>query len=353
MTGKETWRHGDAGTRRKSGRLRVPGSPRPPVPASPHLPVPASPRLPVPASAAILALALTTLSLVTVGTGSLAQRRRANQDGSHSSHLRDSLSPEARETVELAIDVVCTERKKDPQGSVPIDDMQARPSLPVQNREAVAGAQRAQRLLPVARDLVISSLRQLAIEYNFPGTKGYEARFQRAIARVQAVRRVRPDADSRDNASVFLRNPHSITFGTIFLAGLPSDEGMISVLAHELMHIADGDEDSLKSLFRAVGNRASDLTGLRIHDQRAEELSCDLVGAMAARSYVSDLPSYEPLPRRIARSIEHNCVDEDEGDADHLSPRNTIRALLSLDQSLSRELVYGRDEKMPARSIRK
>jgi predicted Zn-dependent protease len=50
--------------------------------------------------------------------------------------------------------------------------------------------------------------------------------------------------ESRDNASVFLSKPHVITFGTIFLAGLRSDEGMISVLAHELMHIADGDNDS-------------------------------------------------------------------------------------------------------------
>jgi predicted Zn-dependent protease len=54
--------------------------------------------------------------------------------------------------------------------------------------------------------------------------------------------------DSRDNASVFLSRPHVITFGTIFLAGLRSDEGMISVLAHELMHIADGDNDSLRPL---------------------------------------------------------------------------------------------------------
>ena len=133
MTGKETRRHGvtgDGDTMRpqeirgrgdgETGRhdhqtTPVAPSARPPVPASLRLPVPASPRLRVPASAAIVALALTTLSLVTVGTGSLAQRRRANQDGSHSSHLRESLSPEARETVERAIDVVCTERKKDPK----------------------------------------------------------------------------------------------------------------------------------------------------------------------------------------------------------------------------------------------
>jgi hypothetical protein len=219
--------------------------------------------------------------------------------------------------------------------------MQARPSLPVRSPEAVAGAQRAQRLLPIARSLVVVSLRQLAKDYAFR-SQGNQSSLQRAIARVEAVKTIRPDVDSRDNASVFLRNPRTIVFGTIFLAGLPSDEGIISVLAHELVHIADGNEDNLRLLFRAVGNRASNLTGMKIHDQRAEELTCDLVGTLAARAYVSSSPSYEPLPRRISRSLEHNCVDQDEGDDDHLSPRNTIRALLSLNPTLSRELVYGR-----------
>jgi hypothetical protein len=220
--------------------------------------------------------------------------------------------------------------------------MQARPSLPVRSPEAVAGAQRAQRLLPTARNLVVASLRQLAKDYGFRNSKSNQARLQRAIAHVEAVRNIRPDVDSRDNASVFLRNPRTIVFGTIFLAGLPSDEGILSVLAHELVHIADGNEDSLSLLFRALGNRASNLTGMKIHDQRAEELSCDLVGTLAARSYVASSPSYESLPRRIARSLEHNCVNQDEGDDDHLSPRNTIRALLALNPELARELVYGR-----------
>jgi hypothetical protein len=220
--------------------------------------------------------------------------------------------------------------------------MQGRPSLPVQSPEAVAGAQRAQRLLPIARDLVIVSLQQLAREYNLNSSKGRNPKIQRAINRVEAVKNIRPDVDSRDNASVFLRNPHTIVFGTIFLAGLPSDEAIISVLAHELVHIGDGGEDGLSSLFRALGNRASQLTGWKINGQRAEELTCDLVGTLVARDYVSRTPSYEPLPRRISRSLEHNCVDQDEGDDDHLSPRSTIRALLTLSSTLSRELVYGR-----------
>jgi hypothetical protein len=288
------------------------------------------------------------LLVIALSTGSLdatAQKRKKQSSQSNrtlTSHSRDVLSPEAREMVELAGAVVCKERIKDPKGSVPIDDMQARLSLPVRSPEAVAGAKRAQRLLPIAKSLVIASLRRLAKDYYFYGSKYYDARLQRAIAHVEAVKHIWPDEGSRDNASVFLRNPHTIVFGTIFLAGLPSDEGIVSVLAHELVHIADGSEDSLNLLFRAVGNRASKLTGMKIHEQRAEELTSDLVGTLAARSYVNSSPSYEPLPRRISRSLEHNCVDQDEGDDDHLSPKNTIRALLALNPTLSRELVYGR-----------
>lgn len=285
------------------------------------------------------------ITLAGVSFAALAQKRknaRLQRNVSLTSHSRESLSPEAREMLELASVVVCKERLRDPKGSVPIDDMQGRPSLPVRSTEAIAGAKRAQRLLPIAKGLVVTTLRGLAKDYAFGNTRGSETGLQRAIARVEVVRNIRPDVDSRDNASVFLRNPHTIVFGTIFLAGLPSDEGIISVLAHELVHIADGSEDSLNLLFKAVGNRASKLTGLKIHDQRAEELTSDLVGTLSARSYVVAAPSYEPLPRRLSRSMEHNCVDQDEGDDDHLSPRNTIRALLALNPMLSHELVYGR-----------
>lgn len=287
---------------------------------------------------------LSLIIAITLANGSFGIFGQTGPDRTSlkTSHSRDALSPEARELVELASGVVCKERIGDPSGSVPIDEMQGRPSLPVQSPEAVAGVQRAQRLLPIARNLVVISLRQLAKDYNLTGSKGYNLKIQRAIARVEAVKNIRPDVDSRDNASVFLKTPHTIVFGTIFLAGLPSDEGIISVLAHELVHIGDGGEDGLNFLFRALGNQASQLTGLKIQRQRAEELTCDMVGMLAARAYVSATPSYEPLPRRISRSLEHNCVDQDDGDDDHLSPRSTIRALLTLSPTLSRELVYGR-----------
>jgi hypothetical protein len=156
---------------------------------------------------------------------------------------------------------------------------------------------------------------------------------------VEAVRRIKPDVDSRDNASVLLRDPRVIDFGTIFLAGLRSDEAMISVLAHELTHIASGEANSLRPLFRAIARRAAVRTGLSIQGQRAEELACDLVGMTAARAFIKETPSWEPLPRRLARAVEHNCVDDDASDDDHLSPRSTIRALFALDVGLASEVL--------------
>lgn len=302
-----------------------------------------------------LMAALCFLILLYVSGGSEAQKRkhsRSRTNPTQASHLLMTMSPEEREMIDRATKVICLERRGDPKGSVPIDDMQARPSLPVRSPEAVEGAERAQRLLPIARQLVISSLRELAGDYYPDPNPDYERRLRRAILRVDAVTRVRPNMESRDNASVFLRTPHTITFGTIFLAGLPSDEGMISVLAHELVHIADGDHDTLRWLFRAIGNRASSLTALNVQNQRAEELTCDLVGAMAAGALISGSPSYEPLPRRLARSVEHNCVEQDDGDEDHLSPRSTIRAVLALDPVLTRELLSGREERPPKKTTK-
>lgn len=281
---------------------------------------------------------LLILVLTSVSVGVFPQRK-------NSSHGRPTMSPEARALVEEASGIVCTQAKLDPKSSVAIDEMQARPSLPVQHPDAHSGAQRAQKLLPIAKALVISSLRQLVVEYDFHKSRRFERRIQQAIARVNAVRRVRPDMESRDNASVFLSRPQVITFGTIFLAGLRSDEGMISVLAHELMHIADGENDSLRLLVAAVGNKATDLTGLDVQGQRGEEITCDLIGAMSVRAYVADTPSYESIARRLARSIQHNCVEIDEGDEDHLSPRSTIRALLALHPAMVRELINDREER--------
>ena len=243
----------------------------------------------------------------------------------------DTVDPQE---LERAMGVICTERSRDPIGSSPIDEMQTLASLELNHPKAIVGAQRARRLLPVAKELVIEALRQLAVE-NKIGLKGVKA----AAMRVHAVTEVVPDPDLRDNAAVIMNDPNTIRFGTIFLVGLPSDEGMMSVLAHELTHIADGRQNSLQTLFNLIGKRAARLTGLRINGQKPEELACDLVGALATRYLVMRTSSNESLTQRLARSLEHNCVDDDETDEEHLSPRSTMRAVLALDPVLARELT--------------
>jgi hypothetical protein len=267
----------------------------------------------------------------------LAQTPR--RSGAHSTTSRDAFTPADRRLVERAIGATCAERIRDPFGSTPIDEMQSRPSLAANNTDAVAGARRAERLLPATRRLVTDAIIELAKQYDLYGNTAARMRVSSATARVESVRRVKPDVDARDNASVVLREPRTIEFGTIFLAGLKSDEAMISVLGHELTHIASGQPDSLRPLFRAIGKRAAARTGLHIQGQRAEELACDMVGVVAVREYINQTPSWEPLPRRIARAFEHNCVDDDASDDDHLSPRQTIRALFALDVSLASELA--------------
>lgn len=247
---------------------------------------------------------------------------------------------EARQEIEelarRAMLVACTEREQDPQGSAPIDEMQARPSLPLRHAEVLDGVERAERLLPVAKTLAAESLRTLLREYGIKESAAVRA----AFTRLAGVRDIKPDIELRDNASVIYKEPRTIRFGTIFLAGLRSDEGMLSVLAHELTHVADGAQGSLVALFRGVARRASGATQLqRINLRRGEELTCDLVGALAVRAYIARTPGVETLARRTSRALAHNCVERDHTDRAHLSPRTTMRALLTLDPTLAREIT--------------
>jgi hypothetical protein len=214
--------------------------------------------------------------------------------------------------------------------------MQSMPSLPLRHTGVLTGIERAERLLPVAKNLAAESLRTLLREHEIKESPVIRA----AFARLARVRVVKPDMELRDNASVLYRDPRTIRFGTIFLAGLRSDEGMISVLAHELTHVADGASGSLNALFRGVAQRASRGVGIQhINLRRGEELTCDLVGARSVRAYITHTKSVETLPRRTARALAHNCVEHDHTDRAHLSPRTTMRALLTLDPALAREIM--------------
>src|SRR5712664_2276000 len=77
-------------------------------------------------SSFILSIALIA-SVLQFTTSSIAQTQQ--RSGAHSTSARDTLTASDRRLVERAIGATCAERIRDPLGSMPIDQMQARPSL--------------------------------------------------------------------------------------------------------------------------------------------------------------------------------------------------------------------------------
>jgi hypothetical protein len=291
--------------------------------------------IPHPSSLILILIIALVMPFGVLAQGVVRHRaKRAGGAAASRSHESVLARPVARLLIEQAMSAVCFERTRDSLASVPIDVMQAHPSLPLAHSSVIVGRARAERLLPLAQKLVEDALRDLGDKYKVPAW-----RIRVAIKHVRGVQRIEPDMELRDNAAVYLADQHTIRFGTIFLASLPSDEGMTSILAHELTHVADGPQDILHVLFIKIGRRAAALTGLAITGRRPEELSCDLVGEMVVRELVALAPTNETRSRRLARAVEHNCVELDNTDQVHLSPRNTLRALFALDATYERDFL--------------
>lgn len=250
-------------------------------------------------------------------------------------------SPEKIVTVDTAIAAICAERVKDPQGSVPIDVMASQRALPVNNRLVVAGKARAQQLLPVAKRLVPVVLSRIA------GGNLDANSLNRIAARIEAVDTIKAEVDERDNSAWRPGDPRSIIFGTNFLTGLRSNEAMIAVLAHELTHAASGTEQTLQPFFMQVRANVAQLGLASVGPNAAMELACEIVGVQAALEYINQTPSAGMTKQRFARVLEKDCASKAVGDSSHLSPRATMRVLLSLNTELARFIVEPGKSKRP------
>jgi hypothetical protein len=271
---------------------------------------------------------LLCLLLLGVPCGSQTRRQQRHKEDEKEARPADV------DVVWSAIATVCAERARDPKGTVPIDEMAWQQPLALNDKRVGAGIERARRLLPTAKKLVPAALGRLA------AANGLEAGLLGQIAsRVQGVTTIKAEVEKRDNAAVRTNDPHSIIFGTIFLAGLRSDEAMLAVLAHELTHVADGPEHALWPLYDRVGAQAEAAGGMSIPAAAAKELTCELVGIHVVRAYVGKGGGKKSLRRRLARAVGKDCVQENLADATHLSPRETMRMLLMLDPELTRGLV--------------
>lgn len=251
------------------------------------------------------------------------------------SHRQSARRNESRASTEFAYSSdsstggICENLSQDSLGTVPIDEMAAREPLPITDRRVLAGRQRAERLLRVAKKLLPAALKRLTRIYDEDISN-----LTAITARVSAINTIKPDVEAHDNALVGARDPHAITFGTVFLAGLRSDEAMLAVLAHELSHVADGRDHVLQNLFSRIRQHASNLGGISIHPFQGIELGCDLVGVYVLQDYIARTDSKEPKSLRMARAFQKNCVTDDIADATHLSPRTTLRLLLMLEPNV-------------------
>lgn len=251
---------------------------------------------------------------------------------------------EEQDIIERAVASICEDRSRDPQGSTPIDQMAAQRMLPLTDNKVVAGRKRAERLLPVAKMLVPSALSRLAADYNLePFSLNW------IYARVKEVKVIKPEVEARDNSYWRPDDPNAIIFGTNFLAGIKSDEAMITVLAHELTHAVNGADQSLQPLFARVEARASRVGNLSIGGSMAAELTCEAVGLRAMRAQTGRALG-KGTTRPLARAVGKNCVQKDLADANHLSPRETLRVLLALEPELAMAVTVGEDKRRSPRS---
>lgn len=273
-----------------------------------------------------------------IGTPSGAQKQnraqRANEPAAES------------DLIERAAGRICEERVMDPQGTIPIDEMALQDPLPLSDRRVIAGKERAQRLLPVVKRLLPSVLSRIGTDYQAQSISR-----DRIIARLGLVNTIKPDIEMRDNAIVRAREPNAIIFGTVFLAGLRSDEAMIAVLAHELTHVVDGQDHVLQVLVGRVATRTLQLSGMQIQPRPAIELTCELAGIRVMQEYLRGTSGVKNR-QRLARAFEKDCVNHDLADSAHLSPRETLRLLLTLEPELTKTIAGTEQVAHPENRVR-
>lgn len=238
------------------------------------------------------------------------------------------------DSIDRAVFSICEGNGGDRKRTVPIDQMALQTPLALTHPQVVKGKARAQRLLPVAKRLLPAALNQLGLTYQ-AGSISQEL----VNSRIRSVTAIEANVADHDNASVRRYDPRAITFGTVFLAGLRSDEAMIAVLAHELTHVVDGPDHLLQPLFSNLRARASQLSGNPIQARPAIELTCEMAGLYVLVQHLGGASKIKGKQQRLARAFQKNCVTYDLADDRHLSPRQTLEMLLLLEPELTRAVV--------------
>ena len=272
---------------------------------------------------AVVLIAVLTLHLFAFPSNAQSGKRR------RTTKLGPAAATQATDPIERAMTFVCQDRIRDPQGTIPIDEMATQIPLSITDSRVIAGRNRAQSMLPIAKRLIPFALSRVAANNRLEPLS-----LKWIVERVRSVNVIRAEPGQRDNAVWRPSEPDTIVFGTVFLAGLRSNEAMIAVLAHEITHAINGTDNALQPVFKRVGDESSTL-GEPIGFAAAVEIACELVGIEVVKDYVGQTSSRGSQNRRLARALQKNCVARDLSDLHHLSPRETMQLLINLEPSLA------------------
>lgn len=208
------------------------------------------------------------------------------------------------------------------------------PSVPNASHEVASGMDNVERLLPLARHLSLEALREQARQYRIKPSE-----LELAERNINAVRRIVLDQELGDRAEVDDDVPEEIRIGAEYAEYLGNDEDAVLLLGHELTHAA-ARHDNLTGFVQQITANAEREAGVRPTEDQQEDLACDFIGAQVLKTYVRRHPSRESERERLARALDYENGDEPdaEGDEEHLSERETLRAILALDPELRRLL---------------
>jgi hypothetical protein len=210
-------------------------------------------------------------------------------------------------------------------------------------RDVQLGIRNVRRLLPLARQLTLESLREAQV--SDPLKRSGLSREKRLI---DAVHKIVLDPSLADTAEVRDDRLSEIRIGPDYALHLISDDEAIFLLGHELTHVA-ARSGRLNQFIEHVTETARLSADVELMEDQKEDLACDFTGAEVLKRFIALHPKdepeaerfaravgYEPPAVRLARAWDDFCAsyNGDAGDEEHLSHTQTLRALFGLDPKL-------------------
>jgi hypothetical protein len=203
-------------------------------------------------------------------------------------------------------------------------------------QQAARGIENARRLLPLAKELTIATLREHESEFHLDHSD-----LELAARYIQAINTIELDESLGNVAEVDDEQQQKILIGAEYALNLTADEETILLLGHELTHVAAWSE-RLTPFFEISAQRARQVSGVTATEDQKEDLACDYIGTEALKRFIRLRPTRESAAERLSIPLG-GCVEsfeEDTGNDEYLSEGETLRALLGLDPELKRMILH-------------